>query len=546
MDAGNRGNFLFALGAAILVFAVSFLVIEAPQLEVGLPLHSDSYDNIAAVQASISGQKISHGSPYSNAYINKTGDEIVSAFDIEAGYTAALAAFSLFSGIDIIALSIFLPWLVSMLIFISSFILIGKLTKNNFISFAGAMFVFLLPSTQQTLGPAFLVASNLGLAVLPLVIYFGVDVLSERKNVGAFVFIAIASAVIYPPAFIVAAIALVSFAVATQALLKKNFKLIIFSFIAILVLAVFGIMLFIFLSGLNPLRLFSEYGFEFVFAAADFAFDQLLFRQNMLPEVPFVPGYLGIVLFGFCGIAVLYFASLDFFRKGNSNIKIVYAPAVVLLLMAFGSIQIGRGILVPTERLVFFSAYFFLLCGGILFAEIANKVAGFLSSKKILNEETKRYFFSFSLLLLASAIVLSQPLKTESLQLNMTNEEMDGVGWIRENTGRNDFILAAPYLSKPIYVFTGRNVACTSSTRFGCSNELNILAASFFFAGCEDKKRILSGYFRADYVFMEKELTLAGKTIKFPAQDCDFMEKSFEGKNIIIYKINKNFISGSQ
>ena len=175
MDASKVNNFALFLGAAILILAVSFLIIEAPQLEIGLPLHSDSYDNIAAVQKSISSQKISPGSPYSNAGIGKIDNEIAPAFDIEAGYTAALTTFSLFSGIDAITINLFLPWLISILIFFSSFILLRKLTKNNFTSFTGAMFVFLLPSTQQMLGPAFLVASNAGLAMLPLIIYFGAD-----------------------------------------------------------------------------------------------------------------------------------------------------------------------------------------------------------------------------------------------------------------------------------------------------------------------------------------------------------------------------------
>ena len=80
------------------------------------------------------------------------------------------------------------------------------------------------------------------------------------------------------------------------------------------------------------------------------------------------------------------------------------------------------------------------------------------------------------------------------------------------------------------------DVACTTSTRFGCGSELNLLAASFFFAGCEDKKRILSEYFMADYVLVQKRIDTGNGTIEFPSQDCNFLEKTFEGENINIYK----------
>ena len=147
-------------------------------------------------------------------------------------------------------------------------------------------------------------------------------------------------------------------------------------------------------------------------------------------------------------------------------------------------------------------------------------------------------------MLVASAIIVSQPLKTETLQLNITNKEMDGISRINENTPENSFVLAPPYVSKPIKVFTGREVACTSSTRFGCPEELNLLASSFFFAACDGKSKILNEYFRADYVLVQKRLDVGEKTIEFPEQNCNFMEKSFEGENISIYKINRSLIPG--
>ena len=92
-------------------------------------------------------------------------------------------------------------------------------------------------------------------------------------------------------------------------------------------------------------------------------------------------------------------------------------------------------------------------------------------------------------------------------------------------------------ITKPIHVFTGRSVVCTSSTRFGCSAELNRLVSSFFFAECTDKERMLKEYFNADYVFVQKRLDVGDRAIEFPVQDCNFIEKVFEGNNVIVYRI---------
>jgi hypothetical protein len=533
-----HGILLFSL-VGIVVLAIGFITIGQPQLSVGLPLHSDSYDNIAIAQRTISSGNLFTGNPY----VTSPENEATPIFDAEAGYTSMLSGISLFSGIDIIDMNMFLPWILASIAALTSFVFLRKILRDDFVSLTGAMFVFLLPSTQQMLGPAFLVASNMGIVLTPLVLCLGIDAATMRKNIVAFALMAVASFVLYPPSLIIELGALLCFIVATPELLKKNLRAIYFSAAAFVAFIAAALFVMISLAGLDPLSLFGQYGFEFVFAATDFAFDQLFFRQNTLQHTPFLAEYLGIGLLIFSATGILYFATQEIFRKGNNMLRAIYVPALVISAVALVSINLGRGILVPSERLVFFSAYFVLLCGGVFFGLIVSGTWKKLLEKKLLQENASKYFFACAIVLLSALIISSQPLKTETLQLNITNQEMDGISWINENTPKSSLVLAPPYISKPIYVLTGRQVFCTTSTRFGCTNELNLLASSFFFADCEGKSRILNEYFNAGYIFTPKSLAVSGRTVEFPEQDCDFLEKSFEGANVNIYKSKIRYIA---
>ena len=542
-----RSGFWIYVFAALVVFTVAFLAIEKPRLDFGLPLHSDEYDNIALAQKSVQLGKIYVSDPFASesgksAYV---ADE--KGYDPEAGYNSLLTSISLFSGIPRIEMHFIIPIFVLMVIFLLTFVMLRSITGNGFVSFVASMFIFLLPSTQQMLGPAFMVASNVGLAFILALVYFGIKALKERKDILLFAMLFIACIAIYPPATVVAAISLLLFVSLNRQLLEKNLGFIVGASATMALLFIAFFSLFLIGSGLNPVQLLLEYGFEFVGNAIDFAFDQFLFRENYSKDMPFLLEYLGIA-----GLptAILFVAGLGYFfwkelsKKINFETKFLFATALALSLLAYAGINSGRGILVPTERLVYFAGYFVLLCAGIFFSEIAIKFCEMQESRKIFEEGAKKYFYSFVVLLLAASVLAVQPFTIESLQPNITGAEMDGVDWIKENTPEKSFVLAPPYVSKPIKVFTGREVACTSSTRFGCPEELNLLASSFFFAACDGKSKILNEYFRADYVLVQKRLDVGEKTIEFPEQNCNFMEKSFEGENISIYKINRSLIPG--
>jgi len=348
------------------------------------------------------------------------------------------------------------------------------------------------------------------------------------------------SGFIYPPVVIIALLSLLVFLVFSPELLKKNIKPILKT------TALFGTLfvmyiLFLFIQiGADLISLYSNYGFEFVFAVADFIMDQLLFKQNFSPQIPFLDSYLGLVLFLFGLISLVFFTWNYFKHNENSSFSIIFLSAILFSALAFLGLFFGRGVLIPTERLVFFAGYFLLISAGLFLWKIFN-----IASQKLGFENKKKTcFFVASAVVLSFLIVASASVKTESFDSNIISSELRGINWINENTNKTDFFLAAPYISKPISVFTRRQVACTTSTRFGCSPEMNLLTASFFFAECSDKQKILEEYFPADYVLVQKELVFKGNTIKFPEQNCDFLKVVFNEENIRIYKTNLHIKQG--
>src|SRR3989344_3613718 len=159
--------------AIALVLALSFVLIEKPNIESGVPLHSDSYDNIAAVQQVLKQGTIFIGDPFAPSSEKSQFHSGKKNFDLETGYVFILTFFSIIPGIDPLDLPIFFPWISSLLLFFTTFLLTKKLCRDEFSAFFASLCVFLIPSTQQMLGPLFLVASSLGLALLPLLIYSG-------------------------------------------------------------------------------------------------------------------------------------------------------------------------------------------------------------------------------------------------------------------------------------------------------------------------------------------------------------------------------------
>tara|TARA_Y100000310_G_scaffold345628_1_gene467458 strand:- start:4967 stop:6562 length:1596 start_codon:yes stop_codon:yes gene_type:complete len=522
--------------AILIILAISFVLIELPHLEIGLPLHSDSYDNIAAAQETISQGTIFIGDPYAppkekSIYFNENP-----GYDLETGYVVLLLLLSFFPFISLTSLPLFFPWLVSILVFLSTFILLRKLCRQDFTAFFSSLFIFFLPSTQQMLGPLFLVASSFGLILVPLLLLLGFNFLTQRTHAKELALLLIFTAFIYPPSVVISLIALFFFTIASKTNFDQNKPLVrVFAVLSILILVmymVWGTMI----AGIDPIQNILSYGFAAILAGVDFSINTLLLRQVTLENIPFFHEYLGLPLFILSIVALFYFIFREFKEKNNDQ-NLIFLSAIVLSILTFLSFEIGRGIIVPTERLVLFAAYFLLLTLGIFVSELIIFVKNYFSEKNLLNKIFSQNFFLFFTLLLTIIIIFSNPIQTKDLQLNIQPNEFDSLEWIENNTAQNSLILAPPSLSKAIKVFTNRDVTCTVFTRFGCNKNLNLLVSSFFFASCEEKEKIIDDYFSADYVFLQKKLQLPSRILEFSEQNCDFLNKKFEGKNTIIYKI---------
>jgi len=527
-------NFEKCLNAALilLVIALSFFIVELPHLETGLPLHSDSYDNIAITQKSIETGTIFLGNPYTPSPEKSFFREQANSIDLQAGYTTILLSATLFGLINPINLPLYFPWIVSLLMFATTFILLKKLCRQEHCAFIGTLFLFFIPSSQLMLGPILLTASGFALFLLPALLLLGHTAIAEKKNQKSFVALTLISGLIYPPAVIVALLSLLVFLAFSPELLKKNVKPVLKTTALFRTLFVMYILFLVVQIGGNLISLYSNYGFEFVFAVGDFIVDQLFFKQNFSQQIPFLDSYLGLPLLLFGLISIGFFTWKYIKYRENSSFLPIYSSAILFSGLAFLGLFFGRGILIPTERMVFFAGYFLLLSGGLFL----GKILSYAVQKIGFSGKRKTCFFAVSAVVLCLLVVVSAPVKTGSFTSNITVAELGGIDWINKNTNEDDLILAVPYISKPISIFTGRQVTCTTSTRFGCSYENNQLVSSFFYANCEDKKKILEEYFKADYVLMQKELQLENGAIVFPEQNCIFLEETFNEGNIIIYK----------
>lgn len=524
----------------LLVLALSFILIELPHLETGLPMHSDSYDNIAAAQAVLEKGTIFIGDPYAppqekSIYYNKQ-----TFYDLQTGFVLILAIVSLIPFITPTTLPVFFPWLVSILAFFATFLLIRKLCRHDFLAFFSSLFIFFIPSNQTMLGPFFITGSSFGLILVPLMLFLGLDYFKENKKGKEFMLSVLFSIFIYPPAVVISIISLVLYALVTREVFEKSMRKLLLLGLGIAAILVVYPMIIYASAGVDFVGDLINYGWEAVAASSDYITDTLILRENALAATPFVPDYLGLPLFLAGLVSILYFGWKEFRKKPNKDFRIIFVPAIVFSIMAFASLMIGRGILVPAERLVFFASFFLLISTGIFLGELVLVLKKILHEKNLFRKKSRNYFSALVLLLLALLIIFSAPVKVSTLQQNIAPNELKALDWIEKNSYVDSFFLAPPYISKPIRVFTGRNVACTSKTRFGCSDELNFLVSSFFFTNCDEKKKILDEYFQADYVLVQKELKIGKNSIKFPAQSCDFLQKTYEEDNVIIYKIESH------
>ena len=551
----------------VLVAILSFALIALPHIEYGLPMHSDEYDNIAIAKEYSSGNFFS-GNPYMPDNEKVAIDYGMNAPDFQIGYSLLLAAFSLFGIINPLLLPYYVPWLVAFISSLTGFVFLRKVGLPEFVSFTGALFIFFLPSSQLMLGQFFLVASSAALAILPLLLLIGIGFSEGDIKIELYLIVLAVSAAIYAPITIIAVASLLLYIASYKEMRERNWKNILLLGIFSACLLAMYILFIIFSAGLNPLQLLAEHGISFLFAAANYTFDQLLLGESISGAVPSLHDFMGMPLFIFSMFSALFlFYGWMKNRHEDAAMKklaIVFLPALFFSALSYVAILIGRGILMPAERLVLFSAFLLLLCAGIFAANIVarlivllgNLFAGKARSGQVFIWDTLRGGAELShagngdalhgtiltaifILLVAGMVLFSSPVKFDSFSLNLQPDEMSGMLWIKENTGENSLILAPPYISKPIKVIAERDVVCTSSTRFGCPPELNYLVSTFFFASCEEKEKMLSGYFNADYVFVPKSLNAKGGEISFPEQQCSFLEKAFDEGNITIY-INKS------
>ncbi|MCR4368281.1 MAG: hypothetical protein NUV67_00035 [archaeon] len=519
------------VGAALLVLALAFILIELPHLESGLPLHSDEYDNTATAKRSLEEGRLYFGDPYAppagSAY--SPGEQL----DFESGYIAIMAAMALLVGY--LNLHLIVPFLVFLFVLFSAFLLVKKLCGHEFVAFCAVLFLFFLPSYQNTLGPVFLVASNLGLALFALLLLFGFEYLHERRSAKKLLATGIGAVLIYPPSLALAAISLLGAIIFSPQLVQKNKRELLISGGLLALTSVMYILVGLFFSGLDVIGFLQSDAPGFFGALGSYVLDVLVFRKTVALGIPNLYDYIGLPLFALGIASIAYFGQKTHRLEEN---QAFFIPAAVVSVIAILGVFWGAAPFVFPERYLLFAGFLLLLCAGALAGEILLKAQNLLAQTGTGKKYAKIAALAqiFFVLLVGGIAVASNSFDAQSAQLNVQESELEGIAWLSQNTQKASLVFAAPYMSKPIYVLADRAVFCTTATRFGCPKELVALASSFFFASCEDREKILSDYFRADYVLLQKELDASGGKIFFPQTECGFLEKVYEGTNIIIYK----------
>ncbi|MFH1587590.1 MAG: hypothetical protein ABID38_07070 [Candidatus Diapherotrites archaeon] len=524
-----------------LFLLLSVSVTLPNHLNYPLPLHADEYDNLALANETVSKGMVTTYDPYApgpEKSIYNNIDEppvltMVLAYEVFLSIPIMLANFGTTETI------ILFPILMSFLLLISTFLLVEQLFKNRLAAIISSVFVLFTTANPTILGYQLVVASSLGLALLPFLFYLLLKAISSKKYFLLFFAFLIFSSFFYPITTTIVLFASSIFLILNPKILFEKWKEIFAGmavFAIVVLLEIFALIASF--SSTSLLALLQEHGPVALIAILDGLIQNLNFF-NISPLYNLANGaipqdYITLpiaVLFLAALIAAIYITlKKQKFSKKNPNHLLILPISFLLLiasLLIFSLSEINLPFLL--RRGLLFLFYLTSLLSGITFWIIYKYFAKKFPGKIVPIVAVAIILISLSYFPFAAG---------DHFYRNIEPEQLPVIDWINENTPENTLILSTPYLSKPINVLTGRKVVCTNETKVGCRPEHVLNNINYFLSDCQTQEKILTKYYQADFIVKPKSIELVSGTMDLPELNCSFLQERFSVESTKIYEVN--------
>ncbi len=530
----NNKAFIIALFLLLSIF-----VTLPNHLNYPLPLHADEYDNLALANESVSKGKIAAYDPYAPEPEKSIYNNEYPVLTMEIAYELLISISILLAKFGTPEIIFIFPILTSFLLLISTFLLVKHIFNNKLAAIISSVFVLFTTTNPTILGYQLVVASSLGLALLPSLLYLLLRAISSKKYFLLFFVFLILSGVFYPVTTLIVLFVGFIFLIVNPEIFFKKWKEILIGMVAFalaVLLETFGVIASF--SSPSLLSLLQEHGPVALIAILDGAIHNLNFF-NISPLYSVVDGAIPQdyitplvgTLFLAALITTIYITikNQKFSKKNPKHLLIL--PIAFSFLVAYSLILFQADINLPIllRRALLFLFYLTSLLSGIAFW--------------ILYEYFHKKFPGKIVPIAAIAIMLLSlsyfPFAAGNhFYRNIEPEQIPAIDWINENTPKDSLILSTPYLSKPINVLTGRKVVCTNETKVGCMPDHVLNNINYFLSDCQTQEKILTEYYQADFIVKPESIEFESETIDLPELNCSFLQEKFSIESIRIYEVN--------
>lgn len=407
-----------------LFLAASSLITYYPHLDYHYPIHIDEWEHFAmAEEATIIGK-----TPGYFPVFEEQGD--AGTMKWERNYHTFLSIlFSILPFPHELTMT-FVPVIVSVLMYMSSFLLLFYLTKSKPVSLFGAFLTSLIKSNITALGPWFAVPASAGLAFLPFLLYLFLNTFHRDKMVLLlFSGLSLASVAMMNPHIVIVVPIFAIYMLSKPGLLLKKAR-----YILLAILILFGILI-----AFIPSVLTDPYsGIQQLLSFMSFGQELIETKFNVFTYVGYIPFFISIIGFFFAVRA----------HKKKEWILACFFGLLAVLIYIYTNYDI-----------MFFMLYrrgfLFLVQSIFLLATFAVFRMG-----ELVNREQLRYVIYIVLF----SLIIFEPITSFSLYSNLmkhyiTDDDYQNILWMRDNLPDDAVVLATPEVSSAIYPIAHKFVA---------------------------------------------------------------------------------------
>jgi len=437
-----------------------------------LPLHSDSWDNIAVANAIIKAQKVIFHNPClpGKTYYDIVGNVYEKEPEIptnrwELGFDLFIAIVHLLTKVELIDLGVILPFFFCFLMSLGTFSFMRN-SINEQAAFFSALFVLTYQTNVISLGPAFLVALSFGFMLIPN-LYYLFSKIESFKQYFAFSIVFLMLMVSHPSSallvFFVCGIGLM-----WRKNLRKNFLFVWVCFIAI------GMLYLMPKIDFNTLNTF----------ITQIQFKRTTVQMNIAFKYSDLIGMPSVLL----GVLGIWYA----IREKPFPLLCLLVPAII----SFIYIQTGTAYFIPYDRSIGYAAQAMLMLSG---------VGAFLIEKHI-----KKIGILIAILVLGMQFIHIYN-SNHLIYKNILPEEKEVLFEMRK-IPLNSTVISRAYIGEGICAVSGKKVVALERGRIGSTYENIWDVLVFFNSDCKTKKAIIDKY-NATHVYSREKI------------DCNFLKR---------------------